>query len=529
MNSVYNQAALLLEQGYGISLVDGQLIKDTCSNRFSKIVNCCRSVREAEKVVNHVSKLAKCDVNSALLRLGNAVIKAYSSYKKLKPALQRLDHHLGLRRCTSNGDSEYLVKENAIGLEKWQKLGFNEKVYREHYDFVEFFQKSLLLNQMRMTHDDIVLIEGQPSILVEGKYMPFKTLSKTFEIRPCSKYNDTFIFKKGTDKVFTYLGMGKGLVEHHPYHTGLEVPLTTLTTEELQTQLAIAEKFKRKTDGLHDHILQIITIDASNSLTNAQQFFGARHVRFRIIDPAGKMYSAGFLIEAKGRMPHPYVLHTFQGHFRNPDTFDLMHSGKMVVTNIPIAKSEFKKMRSYVAKCMKRPAAFNYMTHNCSLFTGMIVKYATNGEIVIPTGKTIPETIARIVPTWLQKIGRFFARVGRTCRNFFAAILPNCIQKIVGWIAHKISLVFNAVMALMFFPLALVLSGATGGGGYLFSSDNKELVQSTAFLSKWQSWLKFSSYTIHWPGTIQDWQKEQDSTTVLHNDKRLFGMGVKTG
>ncbi len=67
-----------------------------------------------------------------------------------------------------------------VSLEKWKRYGFDPNLYGKYPDFQKFLYQTPLASQMKLSRDKITEKEGEPAILVEGKWVTLALLENGF-------------------------------------------------------------------------------------------------------------------------------------------------------------------------------------------------------------------------------------------------------------------------------------------------------------------------------------------------------------
>ncbi|MDX8431680.1 MAG: hypothetical protein SNF33_07780 [Candidatus Algichlamydia australiensis] len=355
-------------------------------------------------------------------------------------------------------------------LSRWKRYGFPLEIYYTHPDFAKFLLATPLGSQIRVTGDPICVERGVPKILVEGEWHSFEEISQRFCVRSCKRYRQKFIYDRETNSVFTYLGGGKGLVEHHPYKSHLA--LKTVSEEEYVKARSLAKKF----NGCDEEaILQIVSTNAPGK----HRYFSARHIYLRFIDAGRNLYSMGFGYDDPIRIP----LKSGRGLLRSPDFWEYKRAKARTVTNIPLSKSGVRRLIHFAEQCQKSESyAFHILHHNCAAFVSAAVKFATG--LNIPTRVRLRDFLSKLVPRWVRIPGKIFL-------GFFGAICTSFIA-------------FGS----------LLLGEGSGRGGRKFGSLKKrELFASPVFNLDY--WFDFSTLSWHDPLVATQWQLKQPSTQVL--------------
>jgi hypothetical protein len=387
---------------------------------------------------------------------------------------------------------------------KWLRYGFDERLFDRHPQFAHFLLRSTLGSQMKITRDPPREIGGAPALLVEGKWISFDAFLRRFETAQCG----TEIREKGTQRIFTYLDTGEGLVPHDPRGDGLAAPIARLSPADYRTTLELAARFPRKPSrGSRDHVLQIVTSYVRGAkgapwLNNLRELvMRPKHAYLRTIDPSGNVRAVGFNWNARPVRPFKTIL----GHFRSPDLWEYQQADERVVTNIAVTREEFEKVQAYVATYKDAPA-FHLLRQNCGAFVKMAVLHATGVDI--PATHSFGSLLSQSLPDTWQSVASLKTHIARR--------LPAAVRRL----AEKIGALWRKTLALRLSLMALLLGANQSEKGYAFDAAGSKR-PLRAILSCWKNYFDLSRYTTYTIAALQQWQRRQPSTKIYSRPVKL--------
>ena len=172
---------------------------------------------QVEKIVNFVAKkLSELDSGDKFddyKEVWDACVVTYQKDKKLSKMLEEKERKV-CRKCK---DIAFQHFQNQSLDNKMKRNGYNPNIFREFPEIVLFLEESGLLSQMKITRDNIIIEDGEPTILVEGKRMPWSEFKNKFrwEFAGIEFRNEKFIVcndptSKNNNEVYTYLDNRKG-------------------------------------------------------------------------------------------------------------------------------------------------------------------------------------------------------------------------------------------------------------------------------------------------------------------------------
>jgi len=418
---------------------------------------------------------------------------------------------------------------------KWQVYGFPLSFYYKNPDFTDFLFESRLLSQMKITKiNELRPVKDDLKMMVEGHWMKGHEILKQFEIREDPTHHETFIFRKKTNQVYTYVDTNQGLIPFHPYHEGLKTPISLISPEDYLKFLKNAHKFVReneqdlsKKDKIKKNqtrtcILQIVTSRLNEEtphyfLTkNAYHLIDCKHNWLRLIEPASigaKVYGISYGWETR---PHK-SLEIVKGRFFSIDPWEYRAS-KKIVTSIAISVEELKKLKAFLKKYVNHqtPTGFNILGQNCTFAVKVWVKKAIG--IHIPTEISFTQLIKKIMPDIFNDLIR---QMNKIMNSFIQIIKAKWLKKIWNKINKKLKTLQQAAIALSLTLLSFLLGATTRFKQQeflLFSPQNQTF--QTLFTKKYLYQLQQHQY--HLPFVIENWQKQQASTVTYHKNHRGF-------
>ncbi|MBN9378107.1 MAG: hypothetical protein BGO14_05550 [Chlamydiales bacterium 38-26] len=532
MSISLKEATCLIHQGTLLQLQNQSLVKSSFSTHLKnffiphrKTAHIERLLSFAKELFNSCSNERKADV----VDFCDALIKKYQNVKQLSSKFIQFDRVLGLFRKNVNAEASYITPVNLNLLAKWKRYNYDEAIFHKHPEFVDFLFQSTLISQMKITKDTIKVCEGKPALLVEGQWMPYDKLQETFSFKFYPEYNETLLYKKETNQIYSYLDLGTGLIEFNPFTTGLNRPISKITKKEYLETLEVAQRFIREGEDSLDvrhkkrrFIFQIVTstvkTNTQHPLTgNFNKFFAKpKHSYIRLINPEGEVFETGYILGKKLKEP----LSTDKGKFRSVDPWEFTQCDERIVTNIAIDKKEFKKAQAYVNNYMTSPEkpAFNYIHQNCTVFTRLILKSSTG--ILIPTEMSIFKVALAITPEFMRRIGLFFKRLGSAIARPIIKFTPLILKNTISLITNLVKLVVKATTAFFLSLVNLVLGGLGGTKGRKFT-DHKVKKNLQPSLIQPQSWFNINTYKINITAPLQQWQQKQPSTVIYKNPLKL--------
>ncbi len=510
-------------------------VKEIISSNFS--------TEKTKEVQEYALNLLKQTDKIDSIEICDKIIQKFKKNKHFRNELNHFDHQIARLKLQNLGNKEdvrlnndYLLtlSSNIEKLEKWNKYGFKEELFYKNLDFVDFIFNSFLGSQMKVTKNpELIDINGEPAILVEGKWTKASNFLKQFEIKFDSNYHEKFIFKKDTNQVYTYTDIGQGLVPFHPYEEGLKKPISTLNLEEYQTVLEVANRFEREGEGEEESskiepkrtcILQIVTSRVNENknygfLTkNLFNMLNRKHPWIRLIEPndtkeGANVYSVGFGWEKQPYLPFKTIL----GRFRSIDSWEYQ-SAERVVTNIAITLEELKKLQEFPEKYSKQPAGFNLMSQNCSVSVRESVFEATGIEL--PTEIGFKSLFMKISPDFFRqsvyKAGQGINKI----RSLIGRITPSPIGYVVSTLIGKVRDFYLATVAFRITLLGILLGSASASKpGIMLGKPDKVL---SVPVKKTRYWYDLSTHKFNMPGLLQEWQEKQASTITYNKTHQRF-------
>jgi hypothetical protein len=417
-----------------------------------------------------------------------------------------------------------------ITLEKWKRYGFDPKLYDKYPDFQKFLFRTPLASQMKLCRDQITELQGEPAILVEGKWVTFKSLQDRFEMKYSPKYRESLIQEKTSGRIYTYLDRGLGLVPHNPFTDACSSPISLLSKADYDKTLSTAKTFNRTKDQSkeYDHIIQVVTNCAhdwkdQHPLTGglAELFMRPKHPYLRWINPKGEVYEVGY---CSNKIKPLAILATQVGYFRSPDLWEYKQSDERLVTSIPATEEEVKKLSEYTQFFMSgkpefgQAPAFHPTKQNCSTFVKSAVKYATGLDL--SEELNLDQILQKIAPPCLRQLGLYLQKGKNWITAKMIQLLPTCIYRCYHWVVEKIKKIGNLIIAFHLSLMTGVLGNAKGTTGRAFSTETPS-ARFTPPLKTWRNWFDLSQYRVYCPGALQEWQRLQPSTEIYKNNIKL--------
>lgn len=512
------------------SLKEDKFISDDFNAKLKKRFNLKYSKNEALKIINYVLEKIKFSINFQELKrptiaLANRVIRLFSNMASIKTNLLILDRALLQIKLHKN----FILKENSILFQKWQNYGLKEELFYEYPNFSDFMMRSTLASQMKITSDNIKIIDNEPAILVEGKWTKFLEIENRFSYKYSAFYKEIFIFEKSTNEVFSYLPNSRGLQKFHPYLNAFD-EVGKIQNNEYKNALKEALKFERnylENKSKYKHILQIVTSkekSRSNILkdSNFSEFASYQHPFIRFIDGDSKKVNIlGYNLGFKARLN---ILKTFLGKFRSLDIWEYKSCDKKIVTNIALTDNEKEKFFNFCKKFINddikfgKKIAFHYMRQNCTSFVKNALEYATNEKISAEL--YLHELIYYLAPEILRKLSLFIKQSIHSLKNLTLKIFPKFVEKSVNFLIAKIQDIFNAIIAFSISIFASFLGAFSGNVARRLNNpeSNQKFYPP---LSKFLNWFNYSNYKIDFPSKLVFWQLKQKSTIIFDRPKKL--------
>ncbi|MEX0961829.1 MAG: hypothetical protein WDZ28_03110 [Simkaniaceae bacterium] len=375
----------------------------------------------------------------------------------------------------------------------WTRYGFHPSLLQSHPDFAEFLLSSPLGSQIKITNNQPVMIDGEPTILIESQPIKFSDFKKRFAYKRCSEYQEPFIVEKESKKIFTYLGAGQGLVPHHPYKSLLNRPIIKLQKEQYQKIYSSAEQFNRK----GEYILQIVSCGAKKVM-----LFSAQHIFLRLIDPNGEVYSLGFGFQKPYRMPY----YNHRGVLRSPDIWEYKGSEVKVVTSLLITSNEKNRLLEYIDAHFgnQKDTVFNMFSQNCATFVRKALSFSCNIQIPCQT---------RFTP---RIMGYCLNRVDKALEQIDPYLLKPGFQLLRGLFISSIETTFAFFLSL----IGLTLGAGSGIRGQALSDSKKiKKISPPAKGPEW--WFDINAKSYDFPHKVRKWQLRQPSTFVFEKNVKF--------
>lgn len=502
-----------------------------CSSTIDKLISDSFSAVQSAKIHQFAHKILAHNNNTDPYEIGRKIITKFKGHSELHKELLHFD--LQLARLKKSDQRTPLLATNVERLKKWKDYGFDPNVFYLNGNFVDFIFDSFLGSQMKVTRCpqlQLREVDGQPALLVQGQWMSAKTFLTQFESRWDKTYREKFIFKKGTDHVFTYTDTGCGLVPFHPYREGLKTPISKLTKEEYHAVLHSAQRFQRQGESTTDAtsnqkqterrcILQIVSSRVNEEkkyspLTkNLHNLLNRKHPWIRIIAPdelgdGAQVYSIGFNWQARVKKRQP--LHTSLGRFRSIDFWEYQ-AAERYVTNIAITSQEFKRLQEFPEKFLRegQAPAFNLFAQNCSVGVREAVADATGIEL--PTGIATYPLLRRLLPDFVSRFLHKTERLFESAKSLIARVTPRLVHRAYDFVADKIVAFYSATVAFRLSFFSLFLGAARTANGRQLSNAEQKLAPGVCHLPYWYD---LSLHRFHLPALLQEWQEQQPSTVI---------------
>ncbi len=510
---------------------------------------------QVEKIVNFVAKkLSKLDSGDKFddyKKVWDACVVTYQKDKKLSKMLEEKERKV----CKKCEDFAFQHFQNQALVSKMKRNGYDPDIFRNHPEFTLFLENSGLLSQMKATRDTIEIKDGEPSILVEGKRMPWSELKEKFRWELAVAYNnEKFIYcqdaaSKNNNEVYTYLDNGKGLQKHHPYIDKELIPVSTLDDADYEKTLSKAKEFvragespedKKTKNEKRDFILQIVTSKTKGPNTNFHNLIKrSRHSYIRLIvgrdnpdigTKKGEVYEVGFGHFGIFNNLAPFSMEA--GKFRSPDVWEYMPCIERIVTNIALKQKEANSLYRFIDKHHKdrinlgRRIGFHILKQNCTVF---VRKACEAARVKVPTEIELPELICKIAPQKIQRLGRIIKQARKKIVSLEGRAVQIFPEKVKNFLSNtRLSLIelikkiSGMVVALSLLPANFFLGGLKGENGDAFNVDGKKKADGIAPpLKKVRSWYKLSTYSVNLPGVLQEWQRQQASTEIYQDRIKL--------
>ncbi len=493
---------------------------------------------QTEKIIAVASQnlqTASSEENKSLIHQIDDWIVRNGTNRTNQKSLQMFDRQVRHHRA----DQVYRHPSNLALLQKWQRAHQSEEIFHNFPDFVEFLEKSKLLSQIKITKDELRIVDGEPAMLVEGKWTKASILMQRFFILISEQFHERFVVD-ATNSVFTYLDNGLGLQKYHPYLSIGERPISRITDEALLKVQTLAQRFHRPNETANSSlsrpfVLQIVTSYTDRGSSNlSETLSNPRHAYLRVVAGAnirelkvkkGDVWEFGFNIKDSLRAP----MVTGQGRFRSPDPWEYAPVDARYVTNIPISKEETLRVFNYTLGYHRRSIqigheiGFHMVQHNCTVF---VREAARQAGIEVRTEIRLPPLISRIVPSILKKltlqICAWITTALNKCDLYIQKYTLTCISSGILNSNHRIMNVFQRALAViaafLLTPVRALMGDLFGEGGEAFNSKNGKVGPPAR---KVANWFKLSSYIFNLPAILQDWQKQQPSTAVFKHPVRL--------
>ncbi|SCA63355.1 hypothetical protein SCG7086_AP_00190 [Chlamydiales bacterium SCGC AG-110-P3] len=544
------QAIQWLENSQSISILDGQFVQDGFGTRFRRWLNPTYNTDLIQQVVHKIQLALPtstfADEQKAFARIGDLCINKHQRNVRMTKQLKALDRILVQFR--EENPLQHTANKQALA--KWERYGFRQDVFFDHPEFAEWLLSTPVASQMKVTRDDIELVEGIPALRVEGELFPFSLLQERFSVETAPAFKEKFIVDRRTRDVYTYLDNGLGLQKHHPYLATLPAPISTLSEADYQTTLDMARRHIRaeemdlsaeerasRNEG-RDFILQIVSSKVSGSDTNATTLlYQRKHPWLRVIagrdnpdlgTKKGEVYDFGFGWKG-GAAALPFM--TKQGQFRILDLWNYKTPEERVVTNCAISETEVRDLFEYSSKYHRdstnlgRHIGFNLTEQNCSVFVRYGAKIV---GIKVPTEIKITALIARIAPEWMKQARRKITEVGGEIGSLldrFTAWIPDPVKAAVTLPVKKVhafaTWIFDKCAATFLAIGRFLAGGAFGEPGRAFVQAGEESRNIEPPL--WNPLRNFSlsDYKINLPAILQEWQLNQAGTVVYDRPVKL--------
>jgi hypothetical protein len=321
--------------------------------------------------------------------------------------------------------------------QKWvEKYHLPEDIYYTHPDFVQFIFESHLHRNLEVYGHKILSVAGEPWIMVNGAYRPWRTIQANLEIHHGKIYH----VEEGVKKRWTYLE--QGFVEYDPSNWTEPRPFKTLKEKPGQYQFQIVTSHVEESQyQFYDSVLK-----------------GARHTWFRLITPDGKVYSFGGRIKASDfNLLQPMA--GVKGFVECPDVYEFCPEHQLVTT-IPITEEAARNVFE-VAKHRQQAEVFNFVETNCCSFTRGMLNAA--GLDDIPCESHASDSLYKlIVPRFIRW------PIKMIWRCTFGLILPKKAAELI--VSFK-NVLFTAALSPLF-----TLLGAWRGAPVRYQEENGEVL-----------------------------------------------------
>lgn len=509
---------------------------------------------QIEKIVNFVADklttLEEGDKWDEYKAVWDACVVTYQKDKKLSKMLELKERKV----CKKCVDVAFQHFKNLALENKMKRDGHDVKIFRKFPKFVLFLEESGLLSQIKITRDDITIVDGEPTILVEGKRMPWSELEEkfTWEFAGIEFKNEKFIVckdpkSKNNNEVYTYLDNGKGLQKHHPYTSKKLTPISKIDDADYRKTLKKAKKFKRagESDTVRKakkeerkFILQIVTSKTTGPNTNFHNLImRSKHSYLRVIigkdnpdlrTKKGEVYEVGNY----GTFNKYAPFSPGAAQFRSPDLYEYKTCEERIVTNIAITQKEANKLFQFVDSYHKRRLnlgiriGFHLFYQNCTVF---VRKACEAADIKLPTEIALSDLICKIAPEKIQKLGKKIKQGHKKIVNLEARAVQIFPKKVKNFlIASRLALIevvgkiIEIITAISLLPANFFLGGLKGEDGVAFDIEKKKKRDGVAPpLKRLKNWFSLSTYRVNLPGVLIEWQKNQPSTEIYNKPIKL--------
>jgi hypothetical protein len=498
---------------------------------------------QIQKVTNIVQRqlsLKDDGCDQATRELWAVCVSSYKGKSRLQKIIRTAERSI----CTFREDIKFEEKGNQAALKKWLGYGHAEVIFRKFPEFTHFMFDSNLLSQMKVSRDTIPLENGEPQLLVEGKWMKWDEVLEAFTFEKSERFGEVFVLRKQDNEVFTYLDNGRGLQLHHPYLSKALTPVSTIDDFQLQQlhekactfvrdgEADMDEEERERLNAERPFILQLVSSYVDAPDTNFHEFVVKRkHPYLRIVigeenkelgTKKGDVYEIGY--GWKKRPLVPFILSG--GQFRSPDVWEYMPCEERLVTHIPISKDEANKLFRFTQRYhnesinLGREIGFHLGQQNCSVYIRHAFRQA---GIAVPTEISFSAFLWKICPGWIQMIGKGIVRGMETMKELtFKAgrILPASVTDPLMNLGRKmkqaVGKVVRIAVAAFLSPLRFFLGEGMGEKGLAFESEKKLLIPPL-----WKPASLFKLPRINLPGVLQEWQRNQKSTQVFKSPRKF--------
>ena len=527
-----------LDSGKSLSVQDGEFVKDSWRVRvkrfFDNTENTSRVSEVTELLLQKLSSLEPSEERVALADLGNKFIKRYSNSKDLQKTMIRVDRALLEYRA----EEGYFHPKNSNDFTKWKRYGFPEEVFHQYPEFVQYLLTTPLASQMKVTRDEICVMDDEPKVLVESRWTSRDEIQERFSCEDAPDFNERFFVEKTTRRVFTYLDNGEGLQPHHPFRDVQPKPISRLNDEDYDRTIEMARRFVRigeegLTDAEHAELnedrnfsLQIVSSYVDGPDTNATELLQRRkHPWIRVVcgrdnpelgTQKGDVIEVGFGWSKKPFLPGIALT----GRFRNEDLWNYQPAKERVVTNIAITPEEAREIYQYTMRYhadslnLGRQIGFNLGEQNCSAFVHYAVKAA---GVEVPTQSTVNDIIKKVSPNWMKMIWRGAANIKAKTYHRLPSPLKMVAEKVGRFVMKIIDFIFAPLSNFLLF----LVGGAFGENGRAFVESEQEDQEMQPPLRIQSMWVNLRNRKLHLPGILQEWQRKQPSTVIYQNPTKL--------